>query len=436
MEDITSAENSVETSATTESETANANAEIANRCISRATELGRSIFEKYMFTAKYERSKEVYLAERVNPDNGRKSGVSSVWHYTSAMALAGVLAGVTTGDDAKYFGDLYAAAFDSLQYYAGTAPVTTYTGTPTLTMYAVHRAYEPGGANITGVEAVYDDQMWIVRDLVKAYDRTGEVRYLDEAVRLADICIGGWDYTKKSNGKDYGGIPWGPGYATKHICSNAPLISALVRIYEIKRDKGDENAEHYLDWAKKIFEFCLRFENDNGTFGDLVGSERKLVTEDGVKKYVTTSQSTTIDRSAYSYNTGTMISGAASLYRVTGEEEYKQNAVKWAKGAYNRFTKTVGGKREYTSTSTLWFNLILLEGYLDLAPYESSCERYIETFLTSLDFAYENSLKNGLLPRDWLKGWDMSDGNDKETSIMDQAAAAEIYALLGIYYGR
>ena len=436
MTDLTSAESNIETTAATESETSGEKAEAAGRCISRAAELGRNIFEKYMFAAKYEKSKEVYLAERVDLENGRKSGVSSVWHYTSAMALAGVLAGVTDGDEAKYFEDLYSAAFDSLQYYAGTAPVTTYTGTPKLTMYAVHRASTPGKANITGVEAVYDDQMWIVRDLVKAFDRTDESRYLDEAVRLADLCIGGWDYTKKSNGKEYGGIPWGPGYATKHTCSNAPLISALVRIYEIKRDAGDANAEHYLDWAKKIYEFCLRFENDDGTFGDLVGSERKLVTEDGVKKYVTTTQSTTIDRSAYSYNTGTMISGAASLYRVTGEEEYRQNAARWAKGAYNKFTKTAGGKREYTSTSTLWFNLILLEGYLDLAPYDSGCEKYIETFLTSLDTAYENSLKNGLLPRDWLKGWDMTDGNDKETNIMDQAAAAEIYALIGIYYGR
>lgn len=435
MTDITS-ESTTETPVTPGAETENVNAEIASRSITRAVELGKTIFDKYLFSGKYGNSGEVYLAEKINTENGRKVGVSSVWHYTSAMALAGVLADVSEGADSEYFEKLYSDSFDSLQYYAGTAPVTTYQGTPTLTMYAVDRATKKGTADITGIKAVYDDQMWIVRDLVKAYDRTGERRYLDEAIRLADLCIGGWDYTKKSNGNDYGGIPWGPGYQTKHTCSNAPMISALVRIYEIKRDQSDADAEHYFEWAKKIYEFCLRFENDDGTFGDLVGSERKLVTEDGEKKYVTTTQSTSIDHSAYSYNTGTMISGAAALYRVTGESEYKSNAMKWAKAAFSRFTKAVAGKREYTSTSTLWFNLILLEGYLELVPYDSNCEKYINTFLTSLDYAYENHLKDGLLPRDWLKGWDENDGNDRETSIMDQAAAAEIYALIGVYFGK
>jgi Predicted glycosyl hydrolase len=420
--------------AETTASAANSNADTAVYCAERAVELGKNIIDKYMLASKFEKSREVYFVERVSMSNGHKVGLSSVWHYTSAMAMIGSLAAITGGDDSKYFSDLYSATFDSLQFYSGTAPITTYNGTPTLTMYAVDRAKTAGSADISGVKAVYDDQMWIVRDLVKAYDRTGEQKYLNEAIRLADLCIGGWDTSLKSGGSEYGGIPWGPGYSSKHTCSNAPLIEPLVRIYEILTEKGDTGAKNYLDWADKIYKFCLRFQKDDGTFGDMVGCDRKTVTENGVTKYVTTSQSSIIDQSAYSYNTGAMISGGAALYRVIGLEQYKNRAIEWASSAYRVFTKTVDGQKEYTSTSTLWFNLILLEGFLDLAQYDSNCDKYIKTYLTSLDYAYENNLKDGLLPRDWLSGWNTESEDDKNTSIMDQDSAAEIYALLSEYY--
>ncbi len=418
--------------------TSAANAELSARCAERALTLGKNVIDKYLLKSKYENSRDVIFAEKLNTKNGIKTGTSSVWHYTSAIAMTGALAKISGGEDKQYFTDLYADSVASLQFYSGTAKTITYNGTPELTMYAVDRAAKAGKADITGIKAVYDDQMWIVRDLVRAFDRTGDGKYLDEAIRLADVCIGGWDTTKKSNGNEYGGIPWGPGYSTKHTCSNAPLIAPLVRIYEILNEKGADNAKYYLDWAEKIYKFCLRFENDDGTFGDLVGSERKTVTEDGVTRYVTTTQSAGIDHSAYTYNTGTMISGGAALYRATGLEEYKNSAAKWAKASYRVFTKKgPNGEREYTSKSTLWFNLILLEGFLELAPYDSACGQYIDTFLTSLDYAYDNHLnKYGLLPRDYLAGWDMKNGDDVSTSIMDQAADAEIYALMSEYYGK
>ena len=121
---------------------------------------------------------------------------------------------------------------------------------------------------------------------------------------------------------------------------------------------------------------------------------------------------------------------------------------------YNNFKAVIKDKEtglvQYTAksnsiyNSTVWFNLILLEGFIDLFPYDPQCQTYIETFQTSLDYGYENHLNTTtkLMPRDLLKGWDTKatkpgDANvkpDATKDVMDQAALAEIYAQLAEFY--
>ena len=69
--------------------------------------------------------------------------------------------------------------------------------------------------------------------------------------------------------------------------------------------------------------------------------------------------------------------------------------------------------RDNLYNGPFWFNLILLEGYLELFPYDENCKAYIDVFQTSLDYAY---------------------GNYKKEDIMDQAAYAGIYAQLAEFY--
>ena len=345
----------------------------------------------------------------------RPSGTASVWHLSAVLSMTSKLWSLDAGGQGAHYETLYGSLYNSMQYHKGTGSVTTYNGTARYTMYAVDRANTPNGASLGGVAAVYDDQMWIIRELIYAYQLTKEEKYLTEALQLTDAVLAGWD-TTILNGKEVGGICWGPGYQTKHTCSNAPMIQPLVELYEIFTAEGREMETDYLEWAIKIYDWCNDYlMRSDAIYGDLVGSSRK---EEGVgadKKYVTTSQSDGLDQNAYAYNTGTMISGGACLYRVTGESKYLTQAKNCAKAAYREFTikDKETGLVQYTAksnsiyNSTVWFNLILLEGFIDLFPYDPLCQKYIDAFQTSLDYGFENHLdKNKLLPRDLINGWD------------------------------
>lgn len=382
-----------------------------------------------------------------------KDDVASVWHYTAFMAMASHMIQIATTDEAKKeYTDLYASLVDSLDFYKGTAPVTTYKGTSNVTYYGVNRASRKNTANVANELAVYDDQMWIIMDLMDAYEVTGTTAYFKEAVRLADICLDGWDVGVDSSGKEYGGITWGPAYTTKHTCSNGPLIEPLVSISEAYKAAGNaDKADYYLKWAIKVYDWTnSHLKNGAGVFGDLLGTDRKK--EGG--KWVTTSQSSNIDQTAYTYNTGSVLSGAAAIYRATGEQKYLTAAENLAKRALTAFRKTSDGGRGsekypadlYPITSqTTWFNVILLQGFIDLAYAEMDQIKttgkgsmkaitYIESMRDSIDYAYKNYNDKGFLPRNYVKGWDKSSEFDTKKNIMDQASAAQSYAMLSTFY--
>ena len=306
-------------------------------------------------------------------------------------------------------------------------------------MYGVHRAETKGAARVDGINAVYDDQEWIIRENIYAFQLTGDETYLDEALRLCKICIDGWDYTMNPSTKsEYGGIPWGPGYASKHTCSNAPIVMPLVEIYEILHEQGNANADFYLDWAIRIYKYTrATFENKNHLYGDNVGSFRELQGD----RYVTTGLAGG-DPKEYTYNTGAMISGACALYRATGEKEYLDYARLSVIAAYNSFrsTNSVRVGRELVrfypdDTETTWFNLVLLQGFMDYYEVDPNHdEKYVMSFQSAMDYAYDQYLKEGFLPRDYLNGWDSNSNYDKNKNVMDQASASQIYAMLAQWH--
>lgn len=391
------------------------------------------------------RGDSLYVALYVNSSTGRYRETVSVWHLTSMLSMTSKLWSIHDGEEASHYASLYGELLSTMEYYKGTDWITDYTGTKEQTMYAVNRAAAKGSASLEGVSAVYDDQMWILRDLIYVYQLTKEETYLTQALELTQTCLDGWDVSVV-DGKEVGGITWGPGYFSKHTCSNGPLIVALVDLYEIFTEEGRENGAYYLNWAKKIYNWTKEnLRLDSGVYGDNVKSWRDEEGEGEERHYFSTTGIVDFEQSAYTYNTGTMISGAAALYRVTEEETYLEDAKMSAKGAYEVFAKETQIDEkilcQYAPSSdnlyngTTWFNLILLEGYLELFPYDENCKKYIDAFQTSLDYAYENYQKdNGLLPRDLLNGWNMNEAKDQEKDIMDQAAYAEIYAQLAEYY--
>ncbi len=405
--------------------------------IRRAEVIGDATIEAYgrAFAGAYR------LFETYNVDSKKGNGTASVWHYTSFFAmLSRLIDTAEPGSEAEAaYKELYTRVYNSFKYYEGTATHTTYVTTQPITMYGVHRAETKGAARVDGINAVYDDQEWIIRENIYAFQLTGDETYLDEALRLCKICIDGWDYTMNPSTKsEYGGIPWGPGYASKHTCSNAPIVMPLVEIYEILHEQGNANADFYLDWAIRIYKYTrATFENKNHLYGDNVGSFRELQGD----RYVTTGLAGG-DPKEYTYNTGAMISGACALYRATGEKEYLDYARLSVIAAYNSFrsTNSVRVGRELVrfypdDTETTWFNLVLLQGFMDYYEVDPNHdEKYVMSFQSAMDYAYDQYLKEGFLPRDYLNGWDSNSNYDKNKNVMDQASASQIYAMLAQWH--
>ena len=299
--------------------------------------------------------------------------------------------------------------------------------------------------------------MWIVRELIRAYRLTGKAEYLSDAVHLTDYVLDGWDCWNDDNGEEYGGITWGPGYNSKHACSNGPIIQPLVWLSNLYRETPPQatvtyyfrepdntlashamlRSELYLDFAKKIYAWQKKhlLNSSTGVYWDMLGADNILqYTGTGAQRRRAHVDNGNPTGNAYTYNTGTMLAGATELYRVTGDDEYKNDIPSLAVRSYNAFTKpkNIDGivyRQWPTDNSPLqgfnaWFDNVLMRAYVDADPTGLSAysSRSLETFQTNLDYAYAHYQKNGFLPIDLLGGWN---GSTKTKGFHQASFAAE-----------
>lgn len=407
-----------------------------------------------------------------NPFSSKPSdNLVSVWEYTSSIeAVTAAMnsmkafrdAGNSTVYDSKYetFKSLLARLYAGLEYYKGTFELTSYTGTATWSPYGVHRASSPGTAAVAGIENVYDDQMWIIRELINAWRATGESAYLERAEYLTAYVLDGWDCTLNASGKENGGITWGPGYVTKHACSNSPMITPLVWLHEIYKGKSDEitygvinadntrakktskKADWYLEMAVKIYDWqkgCLL--RSDGVYDDFMGGYKtgggqpEYETVNGAKYRKNTALYDKVGP-AYSYNSGTMLSGVADLYGATSKDGYLAYAKELTDKSFKYFAKlgaTVPDHYTYSVTgNNPWFNDVLLRGYIAAAGYFSGADVCVQSYQDCLDYAWDRFLENNTLPVSLLAGWN-SDKSKNNVNLMFTFARAAEYATLAEY---
>jgi len=412
------------------------------------------------------------MARYYNPYTGvRSDEKGSIWMYTSSIEavnaiLDGLKAFKASGRTELYdkhfnrYADLLHKLYDNADYYMGTFTLVSYTQTKAWSVYGVNRGGSKGSAAVDGINNVYDDQMWFIRELLIAYQATGNTDYLSKAEYLTGYVLDGWDCTRDAGGNEIGGIPWGPGYVTKHSCSNGPLVSPLVWLYEIYKDKSDEieyryidatdrrtrktqmvaKSDYYLNFAKKIYawqkQYLLR---SDGVYDDMMGGCSPGNPETEIINGVTYRKGSTCRDVAgppYSYNSGTMLSGAADLYRTTGDAVYLSDAKKLSDASFKYFAKLGDTKPGYytydISGFSNWFNDVLMRGYVDVYPSYNNTNAYIDSFQQNLDCGYDNFFYKGFLPTNLLVGWSHDNNNNKQEGLFTFAFAAE-YAVLARY---
>ncbi|MDD3077696.1 MAG: glycoside hydrolase family 76 protein [Paludibacter sp.] len=411
------------------------------------------------------------MARYYNPYTGTRSDEKgSIWMYTSSIEAVNAILHALEARKENGDSELYDLNFDRYKlllsnlhenaaYYKGTFRLTSYTQTKQWSVYGVNRGGSKGGASVDGVNNVYDDQQWFVRELIEAYRVTDESSYLGEAEYLTSYVLDGWDCVPDANGEEYGGITWGPGYVTKHSCSNGPMVSPLVWLSELYKDKDDQIVYRYIDsdysrktMSMKKTDYYLKFAKavynwqknhllrSDGVYDDFMGGcdpncDVVYETINGVTYRKHTNLKDRVEP-PYSYNSGTMLSGAADLYIATGDSTYLKDIENLTRASFSYFaTKNANVTGYYTYDVTGfndWFNNVLMRGYIDAYPvfkYTSTC---IKTFQQNLDYGYDHFLYNGFLPTNLLVGWSLTKSNNNVEAMFTFSFAAE-YASLARY---
>lgn len=433
--------------------------------VARAIELIDNAVECYFTGA------GMAMSRYYNPYTGnRSSELGSVWMYTSSIeavnaAMKAMKTGQAKGETALYdshfnrYKELLTQLYDNLEYYAGTFTLTSYTQTKQWTVYGVNRGNDKGAAQVEGILNVYDDQMWLVRELLESYHITGEQRYLEKAEYLMEYVLDGWDCTLDEQGNPLGGITWGPGYLTKHSCSNGPIVSPLVWLHEIYKGKSDEvtygyvtadnsrklrtekKSDYYLGFAKAVYDWQKKYLlRPDGVYDDMMGGydspDIKYVTIDG-ERYRTGSKLRDRVGPAITYNSGTMLSGAADLLRATGDAAYRTDLAELTDNSFAYFAKPDATKPGcYTfdiSGFCNWFNGVLMRGYVDAYSAHTVAASCIEAFQNNLDYAYENYQYKHMLPTNLLVGWNKAERTKNNVEGMFTFAFAAEYAVLANY---
>ena len=262
----------------------------------------------------------------------------------------------------------------------------------------------------------FDDNIWVARNMLFAYEVFDDKEYLKEAIRVTNFVYTGWN-------DEIGGLVWnenglGSGATEQELerglSANACSIIVSSELYQIT---GDET---YLKWALKFYEFCKKMQDCKS--GMYYNGIHTIITPEGNRS------NGEINKDLYSYNPGSMIIADILLYKVTGKGDYLSDAKFVAKASYEGFVSNENGIKYYTGYP--WFAAILMEAFEALTHYDSDyTATYIDVFKKSLSFAYINYMdEDGLLPSNPVKGFNGYDSNDRQ--LLTQASFAEIHALI------
>ena len=274
-----------------------------------------------------------------------------------------------TRHDRKSFGPLMFAYFRGLdQHWDTEAPIPGYEPYPT-----------QGGGN----DKYYDDNAWLVISLIEAYEVTQKQAFLRRAKETLKFVVSGHDMERG------GGIWWHERHldGTKNTCVTAPAAVGCLYVskFSSKSDshKLIEFAEDLVEWTQKTLQL------PGGLYADRIEIESGKIHE-----YPLT------------YNTALMIRAHIGLYRVTGQEWHRDEAIRLGEAAEAFVQNDTNAYRD----AFKWSHLML---EADLALYRfTGDQRYYDRARAGADYYYEI----------WVQ--------DKPSELIEQASIARALWLM------
>lgn len=337
----------------------------------------------------------------------------TLWGYGAYLEGLGMYLEANPSSSTAY--QFYLRALDGLRMYRDRHKSTD-------TKLALHCWADPDGRS----EIFFDDNVWILLELIHAYeifksrgDNDNAQKYLTMAEHIANYILeDGWD------DKLGGGIYWedkttcgDPNHPPqKNTCINAPMTYAATELYKITKKS------HYKDWAIRIYDWVMKnlySESDNLFYDKIV------MAVDGNK----------LDSSKYTYNVGNMISAAAGLYEITNNSKYLSDAKNFAEGAFNKYIhkRMKQGEVSYAWVQThAWFNSSLIKGYINLYEIDKDAkiEEYLKAVRTSLaEGCLSTTDKDGYINPNWRSPI----VNTDQKELLDQAATARSLFMIHLW---
>ncbi len=256
----------------------------------------------------------------------------------------------------------------------------------------------------------YDDAAIVVMELLEAHRLTGDQFFLNRAITVTDFIMSGED------SRMGGGLYWLE--TVSRDCSNEPncmkaantsAYAAYVTSELYKKTKDPK----YLEFAKRVYDWTyntLRDPSDNLYWNHI------------------SIPSGEISGPKWTYNAAMMIMSGVSLYEITGQERYLNEAIATARSSFSDYTRVVNDQLFYPSNDP-WFNVELMTAFIELSEYDPRSRDYVEVFIDNADYAWKNArTAEGQFYEDWT-------GNSKGRYywLLHQATLVEAFGRASLF---
>lgn len=343
----------------------------------------------HLFAENYPSSKNDSLTY-MQGDKVKEKEVSFLWPYSGLFSATNALLHIPA-ERAKYLPYLDSMAMGMEKYRDVKRKPVGYQAYPSM--------FEKS-------DRYYDDNGLVGIEYLEAYFNTKNPVYLNRAKTVFKFIISGWD------DKLGGGVFWLEGHKDqKPACSNGMALLVALKLYKATNDS------YYLTWGKRFYNWMeANLRNPDGVFYN----DKK--TADG-----------TVNKTYWTYNSGSVLEASVMLYTFTGDKKYLTEAQVIAKNATRHFIDEKHDSNLFMQIDLPWFVTVLARGYEALYKVDGNYT-YLAALEKNLDYAWKNTRdKHGLLTKSWTN-------NETEISkpkwLLDEACIAELYARLSAIESR
>ncbi len=277
-------------------------------------------------------------------------------------------------------------------------------------------------------DCFFDDNIWVARNLIRAYEILEDEWYLEEAVRVNNWVLSGWN-------NELGGLVWSERglsddaeeqHLERGLSANACSIIVNATLAEFA--ETSEQKAFYAEWADKFYAFCKKMQNKPDSYDYWNGIHTVIKNGERIDGAV--------NRVHYAYNSGSMILADFAMYELTEDSakkaEYMDDALGTAAAAKKTFNLIDPGAMKFYYQGDPWFAAILHEAYYELYDYDAELAKgYLNSFTVNVETAYKNrDPETGLCP---YQATGTVTWNRNESYVIHQVGFAEQAVLAALY---